>query len=241
LVIVSVSGFDYPGLRVTVDLAILTVRDDLLQVLVIERDNEPFSGQDALPGGHLRPGEDLKGAAIRELGEETGLHGETLHLEQLATYGAMDRDPRGRVVSVAYLAIAPNLPIPVAGTDARSARWADVNEVRDKLAFDHADILSDAVERARGLLEFTTLATAFCDETFTIGDLRRVYEVVWGEPVDPRNFNRKVLSTEGFVESTGTKRAPETGRPAELYRRGPAATLSRPLLRQTASAAGDGE
>lgn len=229
------SSYDYPGLRVTVDLAILTVRENLLQVLVIERGNEPFSGQDALPGGHVRPTEDLEGAAIRELAEEAGLDGRALHLEQLASYGAIDRDPRGRVISVAFLAIAPNLPIPTAGTDARSARWAPVAGVHDKLAFDHAEILDDAIERARTRLELTTLAAAFCDETFTIGDLRKVYEVVWGVPLDPRNFNRKVTHTEGFIQKTGTKRVPETGRPAELYRRGPAETLYPPLLRNTAT------
>jgi 8-oxo-dGTP diphosphatase len=218
-------------LRLAVDLAILTVRDNRLQVLVIERGNEPFRGRDALPGGFLRTGEDLPHAAVRELREETGLDGEALHLEQLATYGEPDRDPRGRVVSVAYLAIAPNLPIPTAGSDARQARWAPVEEVTGKLAFDHDGIVRDAVERARTRLEFTTLATVFCGQTFTIGDLRRVYEVVWGTPLDPRNFSRKVAHTEGFVDPTGTKRIPETGRPAALYRRGPARTLNPPILR----------
>ncbi len=218
-------------LRLAVDLAILTVRENLLQVLVIERANEPFRGQSALPGGFLRAGEDLREAAERELAEETGLDGSGLHLEQLAAYGAPDRDPRGRVVSVAYLAIAPNLPAPRAGSDARSARWAPVDQVREALAFDHAAILDDAVERARERLEFTTLAAAFCGPAFTIGDLRTVYEVVWNMPLDPRNFSRKVTHTEGFVESTGTKRMPETGRPAALYRRGPAQALNPPLMR----------
>jgi 8-oxo-dGTP diphosphatase len=220
-------------LRLAVDLVILTVRADRLHVLLIERGKAPFRGQSALPGGFLRADEDLREAAERELSEETGLDGGALHLEQLATYGAPDRDPRSRVVSVAYLAIAPDLPIPTAGSDARSARWATVDEVRGTLAFDHDDILDDAVERARSRLEFTTLATAFCGPTFTIGDLRGVYEVVWNTPLDPRNFNRKVVHTEGFVEPTGTKRLPETGRPASLYRRGPAQSLNPPLMRNT--------
>jgi 8-oxo-dGTP diphosphatase len=218
-------------LSLTVDIAILTVRENLLHVLVIERANEPFQGQAALPGGFLRAGEDLRDAAERELAEETSLDGGALHLEQLATYGAPDRDPRGRVVSVAHLAIAPNLPIPTAGSDARSARWEQVDLVRGTLAFDHAQILDDAVERARTRLELTTLATAFCGPTFTIGDLRKVYEVVWGMPLDPRNFSRKVMNTEGFVQPTGAKRIPETGRPAVLYRCGPAQVLNPPLLR----------
>lgn len=223
-------------LYLTVDLAILTVRSGLLQVLVVERDNEPYRGQDALPGGFLRAGEDLPEAAERELAEETGLDGRGLHLEQLATYGAPERDPRGRVVSVAYLAIAPDLPVPAAGSDARSARWAPVDEVRAKLAFDHTQILDDAVERARTRLEFTTLAAAFCGPAFTIGDLRNVYEVVWGIRLDPRNFSRKVTQTEGFIQPVGEKRVPATGRPAALYRRGPAQALNPPLLRTAAAA-----
>ncbi len=222
-------------LRLAVDLAILTVRDNLLHVLVIERANEPFRGQDALPGGFLRAGEDLREAAERELAEEAGLDGKDLHLEQLAAYGAPGRDPRGRVVSVAYLAIAPDLPIPRAGSDARSARWARVDKMRGALAFDHTQILEDAVERARARLEFTTLATAFCGPSFTMGDLRNVYEVVWDMPLDPRNFSRKVVNSEGFVEPTGAKRTPDTGRPATLYQRGLAQTLNPPLMRNDAA------
>jgi 8-oxo-dGTP diphosphatase len=224
-------------LHLAVDIAILTVRDNELHVLVIERDNQPYRGMDALPGGFLRVGEDLREAAERELAEETGMDGRPLHLEQLAAYGAPDRDPRGRVVSVAFLAIAPDLPVPAAGSDARSASWKPVSKVQADLAFDHTQILHDAVEGARARLEHTTLATAFCGDTFTIGDLRAVYEAVWGEPLDPRNFSRKVAHTEGFVEPTGAKRAPETGRPAALYKRGPAQTLYPPLLRNGSSSA----
>jgi 8-oxo-dGTP diphosphatase len=222
---------DHLQLRLAVDLAILTVRDDLLQVLVIERGNEPYQGQAALPGGFLRADEDLRDAAERELAEETGLDGKRLHLEQLAAYGAPGRDPRGRVVSVAYLALAPDLPIPVAGSDAQAAAWAPVSQVRGTLAFDHSQILDDAVERARRHLELTTLATAFCGTEFTIGDLRNVYEVVWNVALDPRNFSRKVASTEGFVLPTGARRVPQAGRPAALYRSGSARVLNPPLLR----------
>jgi 8-oxo-dGTP diphosphatase len=218
-------------LQLTVDLAILTVREDRLNVLVIERDNPPFQGQLALPGGFLRADEDLRSAAVRELAEETGLDGRRFHLDQLGAYGRPDRDPRGPVVTVAYLAIAPDLPLPVAGSDARSARWMPVEELGGKLAFDHDQILDEAVEAARSRLELTTVATAFCEDQFTIGDLRRVYEVVWGTSLDPRNFSRKVAHTDGFVVATGGKRIPETGRPAALYRAGPARLLSPPLLR----------
>ncbi|GHJ47720.1 NUDIX hydrolase [Catellatospora sp. TT07R-123] len=222
---------DHLYLRLAVDLAILTVRDGVLNVLAIERAKPPFQDQAALPGGFLREGEDLVQAAWRELREETALDGETLHLEQLGIFGAPDRDPRGRVVSVAYLALAPNLPVPTAGSDASAAQWRPVADVTGCLAFDHDEILAVALERARSRLEFTTLATAFCDKEFTMGDLREVYQVVWGEPVDPRNFSRKVLNTEGFVEPSGGRRAQDTGRPAALYRRGPAARLNPPILR----------
>lgn len=229
----SMSDREHLLLYLTVDLVILTVREDLLQVLVIERAHDPYRGHSALPGGFLRAAESLREAAVRELAEETGLDGNALHLEQFATYGDPDRDPRGRVVTVAYLAIAPDLPIPTAGSDAHTARWIPVEKVRHTLAFDHPQILEDAVERARTRLEHTTLATAFCPSMFTIGELRRVYEVVWGTRLDPRNFSRKVAHTDGFVIPTDTKRVLGTGRPAALYRRGPARILNPPLLRNT--------
>jgi 8-oxo-dGTP diphosphatase len=220
----------------TVDLVILTVRENRLQVLLIERGNQPYQGLAALPGGFLRPGEPIDAAARRELAEETSLDATRFHLEQLHTYGDPDRDPRGRIVTVAYLAIAPNLPVPVAGTDARSAQWTPVDEaLAAGLAFDHAQILDDAVEAARTKLEYTTVATAFCGDDFTIGELRSVYEVVWGVPVDPRNFSRKVNNTAGFIEPTGGRRTPETGRPAALYRRGSATHLLPPMLRAAVS------
>jgi 8-oxo-dGTP diphosphatase len=219
---------------VTVDLIVLTVREDQLHVLLIERGIEPYPGEFALPGGFILDHEDADEAALRELAEETSLDGRGLHLEQLRTYATPGRDPRGRVVTVAYLAIAPNLPVPTAGTDARHASWQPFDRIDCgdiELAFDHAAILRDGVERARAKLEYTTLAAAFCGEVFTMSDLRRVYEVVWGVSIDPRNFHRKVVKTEGFVEPTGDKRPGETGRPATLYRRGPATTLYPPMLR----------
>jgi 8-oxo-dGTP diphosphatase len=217
-------------LCLAVDLAVLTVRENRLHVLVTERASEPFRGYPALPGGFLRDGEDLGQAAGRVLAEEAGLDRAALYLEQLAAYGAPGRDPSGRVVSVAYLAFAPDLPVPGPGP---GAHWAPARIIRGALAFDHAAILDDAIERAGARLEYTTLATAFCGPAFTIGDLRTIYEAVWDTPLDPRNFNRKVLHTEGFVEPTGDKRIPGTGRPAALYRRGPASALSPPLLRST--------
>ena len=223
----------------------LTIRDGELDVLLVERGVPPFEGQWALPGGFVRPAaiQDLDDAAARELAEETGQRLERIHLEQLATYGTPDRDPRMRVISVAYLAFAPELPEPQAGSDARAAAWVPVSSLglaegggqrpgtSRKLAFDHARILADGLERARSKLEYTPLATAFVAEEFTISELRAVYETVWGERLHAGNFHRKVLSVPGFVESTGE--TTETGGPrggprARLYRRGDARLLHRP-------------
>ncbi|GAA3759510.1 NUDIX domain-containing protein [Salinactinospora qingdaonensis] len=228
---------------VTVDLVIFTVRDDALHVLLIERGKEPFLGSLAIPGGHVRDNETLDEAAGRELSEETQIDSEQLHLEQLHSYGAPGRDPRGRVITVAYLALGPNLPTPMAGTDAKAAYWVPVDSVlsgHNKLAFDHADILGDALERARSKLEYTTVATAFCAEPFTVSELRRVYEVVWGFPLDPSNFRRKVTRAASFIEPTGERRIAETGRPAALYTRGKAQFLSPPLLRSIDATAAQG-
>ncbi|MFI0940773.1 NUDIX hydrolase [Streptomyces sp. NPDC021020] len=219
---------------VTVDLAIFTVRSDRLMVLLIDRGREPYLGRAALPGGYVRKGETLRAGALRELREEAGIDGSQLHLEQLGAYGDPPRDPRGRVVTVAYLALGPDLPVPVGGTDAERAYWTPVAELlgaTDHLAFDHADILADALEEVRRKLEYTAIATAFCGESFALSELRTVYEVIWGQPLDPSNFRRKVLNTKGFVRPTGEQRLPPTGRPAALYNRGDAWLLSPPLLR----------
>ncbi|GIF62965.1 NUDIX hydrolase [Asanoa ishikariensis] len=226
---------DHAVLRLAVDLSILTVRDGRLHVLVVKRGNEPFVGHLALPGGFLRPDEEPLAAAVRELGEETSLDGLRLHLEQLPIFGAPDRDPRGRVVSVPYLAIAPDLPVPTAGSDATSAHWSPVASILDDatLAFDHCDILDLAVERARASLETTTVAAMFCGEQFTMGELRGVYEAVWGVALDPRNFSRKVTKTQGFVEPVGSRRTDGVGRPAALYRRGPIRRLNPAMLRSS--------
>lgn len=218
---------------VTVDLVIFTVRDDALQVLLVERGKPPYLGQLALPGGHLRGRETLDDAALRELKEETNVDGAHLHLEQLQTYSEPDRDPRGRVITAAYLALGPNLPTPVAGTDAREAYWIPARDALSEgtLAFDHATILQDALEQARSKLEYTTVASVFCAEPFTLSDLRHVYEVIWGINLDPSNFRRKITRTKGFLKPAGEYRTPPTGRPASLYRKGPATLLTPPFLR----------
>jgi 8-oxo-dGTP diphosphatase len=223
---------------VTVDLVMLTVRAGTLQVLLVTRAIDPFRGTYALPGGFVLPDEDLPAAAHRELVEETGLTTAGGHLEQLASYGTPDRDPRGRVVTVAYLAMLPDPPDPVAGSDAATAQWAPLPLRPGRpgqpatLAFDHGRILADGVERARSKLEYTALATAFCPPEFTISELRAVYETVWGASLDPRNFHRKVTGTPGFVEPVGRSVAADRGRPAQLFRRGPADLLHPPMLRK---------
>lgn len=226
------SDQSYPPVAVTVDLVVLTLRAGELCVLLVRRGVAPQRGRWALPGGFIQPGEDLAQAAARELEEETGLSRLAGHLEQLASYGAPHRDPRMRVVTVAYLAIGPDLPDPVAGSDAAGAQWTPVREALEaRLAFDHDVILRDGVERARSKLEYTPLATAFCPQPFTVTDLRQVYEAVWGTELDPRNFHRKVTKTEGFLTPTGETIQRGRGRPAELYMPGPADLLMPPLLR----------
>ena len=224
----------FPPAAVTVDLVVLTLRRGELHVLLVERGEEPFRGHLALPGGFVRPGETLDAAAARELAEETGLHDVPGHLEQLHSYGDPARDPRMRVVSVAYLALAPDLPEPAAGTDAADARWVPVARASgERLAFDHRAILADGVERARAKLEYTSLATAFCPPEFTVADLRAVYEAVWGAALDPRNFHRKVTSTPGLLVDTGRTRTEGRGRPATVYRAGDARALQPPFTRDT--------
>jgi 8-oxo-dGTP diphosphatase len=217
---------------VTVDLVVFTIREDELSVLTVRRGVPPYRGRWALPGGFVQEEEGLLAAAQRELAEETGLEKSTVHLEQLATYGAPRRDPRMRVVSVAYLALAAELPEPAAGTDASEARWrrvADLLAGPSRLAFDHGEILADGLERARAKLEYSPLAAAFCADEFTVAELRHVYEVVWGTELDPRNFHRKVTGLPGFLAPTGRTTTRNGGRPAQLYRRGKATLLSPPL------------
>ncbi len=226
---------DYPILHVTVDIVVLTVRDDELCALAIRRGEPPYQGRWALPGGFVEIDEDLETAARRELAEETGVDPGAVRLEQLATYGAPARDPRHRTVSVAWLAILPRVVEPRAGSDASHAAWRPAAWLigRGRLAFDHRQILTDGVERARARLEYSNIATAFLGEEFTIAALREVYEVVWGHSLDPGNFHRKVTRTDGFVEATGRRQSAGRGRPAELFRAGSEESLNPPLTRRS--------
>lgn len=233
-----------PTVMLAVDLVILTLRESRLHVLLVERGVEPYRGHPALPGGFLRhEGEDITTAAQRELAEEAGLDVADLRLEELGVYGDPNRDPRGRVVSVAYLAIAPRLPEPTAGTDAAGAQWRPVDHVLSgevDLAFDHRRMVQDGVERAGDKLERSALATSFCAPTFTISELQEVYEAVWGIQLDPRNFYRKVQRTDGFIVPAGPARRPTNGRPARLFTAGPCEALYPPMVRPPA-ASNEGE
>jgi 8-oxo-dGTP diphosphatase len=227
----------FPPVAVTVDIVVLTIVDGELRVLLVERALPPFEGALALPGGFVQPDETLADAAARELQEETSVRAKPF-LEQLGAYGDPGRDPRMRVVTVAYLAIVPSLGPIAAATDARAALLVPVTDVagrriRHKLAFDHQSILEAAVERARSKLEYTSIATEFLGKTFTLSELRAVYEAAWGERLDPGNFRRKVLGTPGFVLPTGAQGTPgpEGGKPPDLYKKGKAVTLQPPLTR----------
>ncbi len=220
---------EHPTFAVAVDLAVFTIRDGALAVLLVERGEEPHAGCWALPGGFVGPDEDAEAAAWRELHEETGVERFAGHLEQLRTYSAPDRDPRMRVVSVAHVAFAPDLPEPSAGSDAAGARWWPVADL-PRPAFDHAEILRDAVERVRAKLEYTTLALDFVRQPFTLPELRAVYAAVWGTPPDLGGFRRKVLGTAGFVVPT-SESGSGGARSAQLYHRGDATVLQPPMLR----------
>ncbi|MDQ0602950.1 8-oxo-dGTP diphosphatase [Streptomyces canus] len=225
--------YAYEPFAVTVDLAVLTVTEGALHVLLVERGQEQDAGHWALPGGFVQPDESAETAARRELAEETGLSDVSgLHLEQLRTYSEPDRDPRMRVVSVAFAALLPDPPEPHGGSDAADARWVPYGAARP-LAFDHDRILADARERVGAKLEYTCLATAFCGTEFTLGELQQVYETVWGTALDRPNFRRKVLATPGFVEPVpgAARLTGGRGKPAALYRAGTATTLHPPLLR----------
>lgn len=223
----SPPGYDpraFPPVAVTVDVVVLTLERQKLSVLLIERGEEPYRGTWALPGGFIREDETLDAAAARELREETGVE-VAGYLQQLGAYGDPDRDPRMRVVTVAYVAILRDVGPITAGTDAARAKLFPVDALlrprpSRTLAFDHKRILADGVRHARQAIASTSLATELLGPEFTISELRAVYEAVLGRPLDPGNFRRKVLATKGFVVPTGKRVTPTEagGKPADVYR-----------------------
>jgi 8-oxo-dGTP diphosphatase len=205
---------DYPRPSVTVDLVIFTIAEDDLKVLLIRRGLEPYKDRWALPGGFVNIDESLESAAARELEEEVGVT--DVYLEQLYTFGDPDRDPRGRVISVAYFALvdADRQRI-AAASDAADAKWHSVFRP-PRLAFDHKKILEYAVWRLRNKIEWTTVGYELLPEKFTLSELQRVYEIILQKPVDKRNFRKKILAQEQIRELNET-RNDVAHRPARLY------------------------
>ncbi len=200
----------------SVDVVIFSLRQSALHALLIRRGAPPHKGKWAIPGGFVNPAESLDAAARRELEEETGLS--NLYLEQLYTFGEPKRDPRGRVVTVAYFALVPEETAPLrAGDDAAEAAWHPVAALPD-LAFDHADILGYALQRLRYKLEYTALGFELLPNEFSLTDLQTAYETVLGETLDKRNFRRRILEAGILAETPRFREGDGQGRPARLYR-----------------------
>jgi 8-oxo-dGTP diphosphatase len=231
-------GYDpskFPAFAVTVDVVILTMSEGLLHVLLVCRGEAPYEGMWAIPGGFKRPTETLDEAAKRELREETGVDAASL-LTQFGAYGDPGRDPRMNVVTVGYLAVVRDVGAIEAGSDAAAAALIPVSDVlkgKIDLAFDHLRIVRDAVERVRVELEVSGIATAFVGPTFTMAELRAVYEAIWGVQLDAANFRRSIVAEDGWVIPTGRRArpGPAGGRPAELYRAGRAWRRGGPIHR----------
>jgi len=202
-----------PAIQITVDIVVFTVHEQTLKVLLIERGVAPFKGAYALPGGFVLPEETLEQAAFRELLEETGTT--NVYLEQLYTFGDPHRDPRGRVVTVAYYALVPTDKSPLlAGTDAATAGWYPVSAL-PPLAFDHARIIDYAADRLRNKLEYTNVGFQLLPAKFTLSALQALHEAILGKSLDKRNFRRKILGL-GLVKPSKEMQA--TGRkPAQLF------------------------
>jgi 8-oxo-dGTP diphosphatase len=209
-----VPAYKLPKLTMTTDIAIFTIREDRLEILLIQRGNPPFQGHWALPGGMVEEDEDLDDCARRELEEETGVSG--LELEQFHAFGAPGRDPRGRFVTVAYITLVRRDRLaPKAASDAAGVRWFAVDSL-PRLAFDHREIITMARLRLRCLLEESASPFGYLPEAFTLDEVRRLHELVRGERVEPRTFRNWALAV-GLVEETGESRS--GGRhPVRLYR-----------------------
>jgi 8-oxo-dGTP diphosphatase len=208
-------SYEYPHPAVTTDIAIFTIRQDELKVLLIKRAMAPYQGEWALPGGFVNLDESLEEGARRELEEETGVSG--VYLEQLYTFGKPDRDPRERVITVAYYALIPTDTIEIrAATDAEGVSWFGMDELPE-LAFDHREILDMAHRRLVDKLDYSTIAFQFMPREFTLPELQQVYELILGEALDKRNFRKRILSLD-LVMETGKEKKSGAHRPAKLYR-----------------------
>lgn len=199
---------------IATDIVIFTVKDNKLQVLLINMKKRPFLGTWAAPGGLVRPLESVDAAAERILKEKTGLA--DVFLEQLYTFGRVDRDPFGRVVSVAYYALIPNAGLKLAtSAEYGGVEWFPV-ENPPKLAYDHREIINYAVKRLRTKLEYTNAVYGLLPAEFTLGDMQKIYEIILNRQLDKRNFRKKILALK-ILKATGKKTAGEANRPAALY------------------------
>ena len=208
-------SYQHPRPALTVDCVVFGFDENKLYVLLIGRGLEPFKGQWALPGGFVRVDETLDDAARRELAEEAGL--KNVFLEQLFTFGAVDRDPRERVVSVAYYALVKLMDHQAkADTDATTAKWFPVSTV-PTLAFDHAEILATALARLKSKVRYEPIGFELLPPKFTLSQLQKLYEAVLGSDLDKRNFRKKVLSFELLVPLK-EKLMSGRHRPAQLFR-----------------------
>ncbi|MHC4914901.1 MAG: NUDIX hydrolase [Planctomycetota bacterium] len=207
--------YDYPRPALTVDCVVFGLDDEDLKVLLVQRDLDPFAGKWALPGGFVHVDETLEDAALRELGEEAGLR--EVFLEQLYTFGEVDRDPRERVVTVAYYALVNIRDHRVqAATDARNAAWFPVADT-PSLAFDHENVLSVALARLKGKVRYQPIGFELLPRRFTLRQLQHLYETVLERELDKRNFRRKVLAM-GLLEETDEIEQDVAHRAARLYR-----------------------
>jgi len=208
----DVSRYERPS--VTVDIVLFTVADNDLKVLLIKRHVPPFKGMWAIPGGFVRKGETLDGAALRELREETNV--KDIYLEQLYTFGDPGRDPRTWVVTVSYFALVSVDKLELkADTDAEEVTWHSMYNLPE-LAFDHEKILNYALERLRNKLEYTTVGFELLPSKFTLTELQRLYEIILNRPLDKRNFRKKILSL-GILKSLNETKMEGIHRPAQLY------------------------
>jgi len=207
--------YEYPRPSLTVDCVVFGLDEsNELRVLLIQRALEPYVGYWALPGGFVRIDEDLAAAAQRELFEETGV--KDIYIEQLYTFGNFDRDPRGRVVSVAYYALVNLKNHPVkASTDARNAAWFKLTDIPE-LAFDHKEILATAIERIRSKVLYKQIGFELLPETFTLSDLHKLYESILGQQLNRRNFRSKILKLDLLEELE--RQTNVSHRPAQLYK-----------------------
>ena len=207
--------YEYARPALTVDAVVFGLDDEDLKVLLVRRDIEPFKGKWALPGGFVRIGETLEEAVRRELREETGVA--EVFLEQLYTFGATDRDPRERVVTVAYYALVKLSDHRIhAATDACDAAWFAVSEAQS-LAFDHERILAAALERLKNKVRYQPIGFELLPPQFTLSQLQRLYETILGTPLDKRNFRKKILSMD-FIVALDEVEKDVAHRAARLYR-----------------------